>query len=202
MTSPKAAMPPSVGTASFAARGESTSWNKGMGSPRRSCRGPSGQSPWLAVTSTPSPTAQHAIPYVGHGEQLLYGDSGVDSPKSHRGRRELHRWSTQVGPSHLGYLLSHLCCLLGRAVRRSVSERLRSYSLVSRYVIATAKIRLASVHTPSGVIAMRKTMPPMSPHFTYLPLLNMRSPIAISNAAMGSTNSGGASATRLVNTHL
>src|SRR5215216_4400615 len=48
-------MAPSVGTALFAARGESTSSKSGTGSPRRSCSPPSGQSPRLAVTRTPSP---------------------------------------------------------------------------------------------------------------------------------------------------
>src|SRR5829696_7672173 len=43
--SPAAAITPSVGTARFAARGESTSSNSGTGSPRRSCNPPSGQSP-------------------------------------------------------------------------------------------------------------------------------------------------------------
>jgi hypothetical protein len=50
-------MAPSVGTASFAARCESTSSNRGTGSSRRRCSPPSGQSPPLAVTSTPSRSA-------------------------------------------------------------------------------------------------------------------------------------------------
>jgi hypothetical protein len=50
-------MSPSVGTARRAALGESTSSNRGTGSPRRSWSGPSGQSPLFAVTNAPSATS-------------------------------------------------------------------------------------------------------------------------------------------------
>ena len=48
---------PSTGTARRAALGESTSSNRGTGSPRRSWSGPSGQSPLFAVTNAPSATS-------------------------------------------------------------------------------------------------------------------------------------------------
>ena len=54
---PAAVTSPSTGTARRAALGESTSSNRGTGSPRRSWSGPSGQSPLFAVTNAPSATS-------------------------------------------------------------------------------------------------------------------------------------------------
>ncbi len=54
--SPTVVTAPSIGIARRAARGDSTSSNKGTGSPTRSPSGPNGQSPPLVTTSTPSPT--------------------------------------------------------------------------------------------------------------------------------------------------
>ena len=54
---PAAVTSPSTGTARRAALGDSTSSNRGTGSPRRSWSGPSGQSPLFAVTNAPSATS-------------------------------------------------------------------------------------------------------------------------------------------------
>jgi len=65
----------------------------------------------------------------------------------------------------------HLLLVIpGRDLRHSISTKLLSYYFLGTSAIATARIGLAGVHTPSGVIPALEDDAHMSPHFTYLPL--------------------------------